>query len=498
MNWLTSRSAPLGLAALLALAGCDKGTDLNVDLPDTTGIKTDYFDIDLGAQAATVQIKSVESLKADHYLVGRLQDNVAGTTTARAYLNTVMTVTADSLPGKFADPRLDSVVVVLTYDKVYGSTATPVRFNISNLPAKLDDRQVYNSGTLPSAPITEVLGLNVPGKINRTQQTTSTGTDTTPPVTTTSADPMVRLVLQRSVSSGAGTPVIASPFFNNLFAAMSATAFSQTQLDGLLKGLAIEPSAAHTGSILSFGRGAVSRIEVFFHDQASTTPTKWHAYPLLFGPVYSYVGAGQSSTLDPRYYTQLDTDLGGSALAQLAQPGSQSVPATSLSNTSYLQEGTGLGTRISLSGLVQLENLRNLKGLAINRAELRIPIKPYSNVLFPNPSFVYALEANAANDVLERVVNYVPTDRVVQADGANPQGINSEAIGTIVNGTTTQPYYSLIITSYLQAYLNNNLDGDLPAALVLVPNIRRSTSLSMNRAAIDADNIHLFVYYSQQ
>jgi hypothetical protein len=486
--------------ALLALAGCDKGTDLNVDLPDTTGISTDYLDLDLGAQAATVQLQPVNTLKAEHYLVGRLSEGIAGTTTARSYLNVLLPALPDSLPSKFTDPRLDSVVVVVSYDRVYGSTTEPVRLNIGNLPTRLDDRAVYNSTTPLSAPITEWLGTNVAGKIDRTRQTTTVPTATNPAVTTTGPDPTVRLVLQRSATGGPGMPAVPSVFFEDLFAGLKTGGFTQAKLDAQLRGLSLEPVDSYKGSILSMGRSAVGRIELFFHDQGSTTaPTKWHAFPLVFGPLYS--AQGKTPALDPRYYTKIESDLNGSALAQLALPGSLGVPAASLNNTSYLQEGNGLGTRISLNNMTQLEALRTLRGLAINRAELRVPIKPYSNLLFSNPTLLFAVEANASNEALQRVVNYVPYDRVVQADGSNPRGVGDTrtfATGTIVNSGTAQPYYSLLLTTYLQAYLNNNLDGDLPANLLLVPSVQQSTTLSLNRAAIDADNIHLFVYYSQQ
>jgi len=103
----------------------------------------------------------------------------------------------------------------------------------------------------------------------------------------------------------------------------------------------------------------------------------------------------------------------------------------------------------------------------------------------------------AANRVLQRVVGFQPHDRVAQADGALPLGVNAPAVGGLVDAGGAQPYYSLLLTSYLQAYLNNQLDGN-PDALVLVPNIRSSATLALNRAAIDAANIRLRVYYSKR
>ena len=96
MNRLTSRGVPLVAFAALALTGCDKGTALNVDLPDTAAVTTEYQDLPL--DVATVRLGPVQTLKTDHYLVGRLADNVAGSTEASAYFNVVGGGIADSLP----------------------------------------------------------------------------------------------------------------------------------------------------------------------------------------------------------------------------------------------------------------------------------------------------------------------------------------------------------------------------------------------------------------
>ena len=73
MNWLTSRCAPLAVLAALALASCDTGTALNVDLPDTATTNTQYQDYDVAS--GTVRLDSVKTLKTDHFLIGRLVDN---------------------------------------------------------------------------------------------------------------------------------------------------------------------------------------------------------------------------------------------------------------------------------------------------------------------------------------------------------------------------------------------------------------------------------------
>ena len=499
MNWLTSRSAPFVALAALALASCDKGTDLNVDLPDTTAISTEYTEYkDPLLDVATVRIAPVQTLKTDHYLVGRLADNVIGTTEARAYLNVITGSSNDSLPAKLTTPILDSVVLVMGFDRVNGSVTTPARFDVSALQAPLDERQAYNSEsvTTPGA----ALGQNLVSRLDRTLQVV-TDTTTKPVTTKTVADPTVRLVMQRTAATAAPfapAPAVSSAYFTNFFSTLrsAGTSFSQAQLESQLKGLAIEPSAGYSSAIVSFGRSYNARLAFFFHDDAVAAPKppkrrRWKSYSIFVGPVFS--GAGGATASDPRYYTSLKNDLTGTPLSPIANA-TQAVSAVTLNGTSYIQEGVGLGTRVTFKGL---DKLLATPGLTINRAELRVPVKPFSNALFPNPQFIYALEVDASNKILQRTVNFLPSDRVVQADGANQLGSNNPALGNLIDATSAQPYYNLLITSYLQAYLANKLEVQ-PTSLVLVPNIRTSSTLSLNRAVLDAANISLRVYYSKR
>ncbi|MDB5270604.1 MAG: hypothetical protein JWP58_3644 [Hymenobacter sp.] len=498
MNWLTSRCAPLVAFAALALTGCDTGTALNVDLPDTTGISTQY--LDLPVTSGTVRLAPVQSLKTDHFLIGRLNDNVAGQTEARAYFNLLNGAVADSLPSKFTTPVLDSVVMVLGFDQVNGST-TPVQYDVYQLPKSLDDRQVYDAST--STPVGALLGQNLTSRLDRTQVQIVTAAvaataanPAVPAVTTIAPDPTVRLILQRTTAT-AGQPAVASPFFTDFFQKLQQSSFTQAQFDALLKGIAVVPSASHNGNILSFGQNGLPRIIVYFHSTGATSNVLKHLYGMYFGPVSAYMSTGTSAASNPRYYTQITNTLPPALQALATRPGF--VASGDLNNTSYAQEGTGLGTRIAFTGLAALAAK---PGLTINRAELRVPVKPFSNALFTNPARLYALEVNTANEVLQRIVNYTTVDRVVQADGAPQVSAGYPAYSLLVDGTSTQPYYSIPVTTYLQAYLTNKLDST-PDALVLVPNLRSYgnlgfNTLSLDRAAIDAAKITLRVYYSQR
>ncbi|GAA4038663.1 hypothetical protein GCM10022409_25290 [Hymenobacter glaciei] len=527
MNWLTSRCAPLAALAALALTSCDTGTALNVDLPDTATTNTQYQDFDVSS--GTVRLDSVQTQKTDHFLIGRLVDNVAGTTTARSFFNVVDVSVADSLPSKFLDskkffgsPILDSTVVILGFDRVYGSSSAPARFDVSQLVAPLDDRQVYTASS--PAPALLPLGQNLSSRLDRTREQVVKAADTSvtpnvPAVTTTVPDPTVRLVMQRRVANGS-QPAMPLALATELFAKLQVPGFSQPQLDAVLKGLAIAPSTNYSSSIVSFGRPNASKMVLYFHSKSAfvspaTVPpakarinadTLKRSYTVYFGPAFS--SAGLSSSSDPRYYTEITPELPAALSALSSSAGF--VPSAALGGISYAQEGTGLGTRITFTGLDALTKAAAAGGLTINRAELRVPVKPYSKVLFQNPAQLYAVEVNSFNTVLKRMVNFLPTDRIVQTDGSSQTGSGTPAVGSLATFSAAQTYYTLPVTSYLQAYLNNQLGGN-PASLVLLADsyaippgfapgsgLRLYNTLTLNRAVLDATNIKLRVYYSKR
>ena len=495
MNWLTSRCAPLLVAAsALALASCDKGTDLNVDLPDTAAINTEYQDLPL--DVATVRLFPVQTLKTNNFLVGSLADNVAGRTDARAYLNVVGSSATDSLPSKLPRPVLDSVVVVMGFDKVYGSATTPVQFDVFKLATPLDERQVYDAATATA--LGDVLRQNVSSRIDRTRQQVVTPAvaatltaAAVPAVLTTVPDQTVRLLLQRRAfvatpSRPAITAIDSAPL-SNLFDQLKQPNFTQAKLEAELKGLAIVPSASHSTSIVSFGRTLEARMVVYFH----AADTLRRSYSALFGPVYGGF-SGTASSRDPRYYTQILNELPPALSALTSRAGFVSQAA--LGGTSYVQEGTGLGTRVTFTG--PIEDLKKITGLTVNRAELRVPVKPFTNALFPNPAALYAVEVDANNNVLQRTVNFASFDRVV-ANAVDQFGNPIPAQSLLNDGATGQAYYSIPVTNYLQSYLTGKLDGN-PTALVLVSNLRTSAALSLNRAVLDAPKVTLRVYYSKR
>ncbi|RSK47963.1 DUF4270 family protein [Hymenobacter rigui] len=505
MNWPTSASrlASVSLAAvsLLSLAtGCDNANDLGLELPGTSPITANY--LDLPVKAFTVRQQPIETVKANHVLVGRLRDTYVGTTTASGYLNIMVEPIlspSDSLPAKFTNVSLDSTVFSLAFDQVYGSATQPLRLDLLTLQAPLDERTVYNSTSTVATGTT--LLTNFEGVLNRTRPVkrrvaSGTATDTTTTVITTQvADQVVRIRMQKYP----GTAALA----NTVFTSLSDAAFNQSKLDAVWKGIALRPSAGHTANIVGFTRSANTRITFYFRGtDAAGVRSKYRSYSLFL----ANIPAGNTllgQIADGKYFTQLSTDLSGTPLAALTTTQS-TLPAAASSGFTYAQEGVGLGTRIEFQGL---DDLRNNTSLAINRAELLLPVKQYSNGIFPYPEGLYLYEVNNANEVLTRTVGATTYERIVPGEGLNSStqvrltptsvGAGSYARATVPAGQDPTQYFSVPLTEYLQAYLQNRLDGDLPSGLILSPILRSSSTLNLNRAQFDASNIKLRVYYSK-
>ena len=485
MNW-PIKAPRLVAAALWAAAtffsttGCEKPNNIGVELPGTAAITTAYRDY--AVTAATVRLDSLPTLKADRLLAGRLLDGNTGITTAASFYSNLQ-IQPDSLPAAFDNVQLDSLVLTLPFDRLYGNSTAPARFDVYQLAQKLDERTAYTSASAPA--LGSAIATNVAGALNRTRTDTSSTAGTAP-------INVVNLVIARGTSLA---------FANNLFTLLKDPNFTQTKLDAFWKGYAVVPSAGYSGAALRIYPApndinrALTGFSLYYHD-SKKRPRGYYFATAFPGPS------------DARYFTRVVPDFSGAGpLARLATPG-QAVPAAATNGVTYLQDGNGLATRLEIPGL---RALRDTVGVTVNRAELLVPVKPFSSSLFPNPDQTYIYEANANGRILERVVNGIPTKRLVQANAQSQQTqvAQSQAVGTLYTLDASNTYYSTLVTSYVQAYLLNQLGGELPASYILSPTLslpvvftpsapgQPSLALALNRAALDGNGIKLRIYFSR-
>jgi hypothetical protein len=256
------------------------------------------------------------------------------------------------------------------------------------------------------------------------------------------------------------------------------------------KGLAITPAAGFNGTVVGFNRSANSQVVVYYHTPATgTPPKKLRTYRLFFN-------SPRGTVDEPRYFTNIRYDLSGAntPFRILHNNKTEQVLASASNNITYAQAGTGLATKLVIPGLETLRTRQRQENLIINRAELIVPVQRGSTAQFAAPAALYIYEAAANNRVLKFSDNGTPTERIVQADNANPRG--SGVAATLRQREENGPY-STLITNYVQAYASSQLSGSAPGALLLSPSLRTADQLTLDRAAIDASNIRLRVYYSK-
>ncbi|GAA4390248.1 DUF4270 family protein [Hymenobacter koreensis] len=460
-------------SALFSLGSCEDPNELGLELPGTTSITTQYRDFPV--TASTILQDSLPTLKRDLWLAGRLRDvNTEATITASSALNLI--VSGDSLPSAFTGATLDSVVLYAGINKVYG-ISTPASFEVRRLTTRLSETAVYNANTaIPAtgAPI----ALTGPVKLNpvsRQLVAPGSATDTT--------TRLVQVPLHMTLSK----KVNPNPFFVNVFNELNRGGFTQQTLNGIWPGFALAPAASMQNTILGFNR--TPEAEVFFYFSV-TGPGRPRS--LRYRLYYGDAAANGSGAAAPRYFTHIDYNRAGGRFAGL-NTDADSVRSDLSNNLVYAQGGTGLAAKLTIP---DLNALRGPQGLIINRAELIVPIRPLSNVQFALPNQLYLFEANKRNRILQRVVVAEPKERVVQADGQNPRGTDNPGALTVVDIGNGNRAYSMSLTAYLQAYISNQLEGELPSGFILRPTLLSAGQLSLDRAVLNASDIRLRVYYS--
>jgi hypothetical protein len=523
MNWPTSArrlasASVFSTALLLVATGCevDNASDLGVELPGTTATSTEYRDFPV--TASTVLQDSISTLKANSYLIGRVRDNALGTTTAKGYFNLKISPSAaDTLPanvkGTTPNPQLDSVVLVMPFAAVYGSAASPLRVDVYPLTARLDDQAVYNSASTAAADVAGVLGAGVGARLNgtRTLRQRNDPTSSTDTTTFKLSEPNRTVRLKLNATNG---------LLTNVFGLLKSTTFSQSQLDATWKGLAIQPTSNFNSAVVNFSAGSVSSAVFYYHyNKKVGTGILKGTYSIPFGTLAPTVYGTKTNA--PRYFTSIVTEV-AAPFNQLqgASNSARSIPSSATGDVAYMQAGTGFVTKLEIPGLVELKQQAQPQAagsspsIAINRAELQIPIQASSNLLFAAPSNGYLYEANTINEPLKRILFNSRVESIVLRDGVSQLGIGLTSIedtppqqnsGYYQNAATAtrlalsdvNQYYGLLMTGYTQAYVYDKLSGPTPAAFLFSPTLRNSGALGLERAALDGKNIRLRVYYSK-
>jgi hypothetical protein len=410
--------------------------------------------------------------------------NTGGLLEAKSYLEVAASNFAnDSLPYQYAsqNPVLDSVVITASFNRVYGSATAPVRMSVHELNEPLDDFTTYNStSTIPLGPAIVTDSLVLLNRVIRNKINTM--------------DSLRGLPIRISLSSKRRPTAFGTRLFNKILTT-NKVYLTDADLRDVWKGFALLPTS--TGAVIGFNRSTQSLVNVHYHLPLAGGVKKKKVFHLIFNDP-------NQSQAAPRYFTNISYTLNtlNSPFNVLQGNGLAQVNSGSSGGTVYAQDGTGLMTKLVIPGLEELKQRQVQSNIVINRAELIIPIRDFADGQFVLPAQLYAYEANNANNRILIFRNgLTELERLLQQGGQLTPVLNQPlpfGQPEAVQNSATGKYYTALVTEYVQAYAKGLLPSPAPSALLLAPTRRRAGGdLSLDRAALDANNIKLRVYYSK-
>lgn len=473
------RNKPWGIRAALASAAlafcitsCDPVGEVGLNVLDSD-VPVGATYAEYPAEAATVlRDDSVGTANKDNFLAGNLLDANVGRTTTEAFLQ-VEPITANPSARLAAGGRIDSLVLTLGYQLFYGTADRRQQLAAYELTEAFDDAKAYYA---ESSLATDANPLGVAHFIPRYDTVKTTrrvlvspwvAGDTITKKTTTTE---IRLKPVR-------IPISNDALKQKLYEAIGTSSMNTlAAFQSVLKGIAVKPYNTQ-GTIVSFSPAAFDTKMVLYYKLPSPDTTRYS---------FSFQIGG---TRTQRHFTRIRTDFtSGAKLPQLATA-EEVAAAPSNDLTTYLQGGLELGTKLRIPGLQELKARKG--SIVVNRAELFIPVHSYSSGVYSVPSRAFLYQLGSSNRPLKTSGEF----RTVQGNGYVQTGNTNPAI---VSYDANQRAYRVLITSFLDAYINDKLPDQATQALMLVPTLTGTSSLNLNRALIDAapNRIKLKVYYS--
>lgn len=386
---------------LLAASACKDPKDIGLDvLPSGEQMGIAWIDT-FTIEARTVRFDSVRTSNRSTYVVGDFHDPIFGR--IRSQLYTQFKLNAE--PGQFeTSDMVDSVVLNLAYSGSYGridKLRGLQRFGVYEILEDLHehaDSVYYSSDTVSNVSAEPLAEIEFwPDLLNQVV----IGSDT--------ISPSFRVQL----NSALGERIIAS---NNL---TSNDVFSDE-----FKGLCIRPLnnqiPVDYGGLLYFNLEAdISRLELFFRKDGDTIQERYDFdidnRNAIFTNVYH------------EYSEEIKTAFNGGT-----NVGNQQLYVQSLA-----------GTRIRVK-FPHLKELNELGAVAINKAELVLPIDQTYKDDFPPPTILLANRINAGDSALAII------------DQFEPDGINY--YDGIYDSENNQ--YVFTITRHLQSIINERNEAD--------------------------------------
>jgi hypothetical protein len=261
---------------------------------------------------------------------------------------------------------------------------------------------------------------------------------------------------------------ITSSFADNLFELMrnaDPTIATQESFESIFPGVAFKTEGS-IENIFRISLDAASNITFYYKDLGSSGEVDLAlTHELTFGSL-------------PHYYG-LEVDRRTSDLSGLRQTNFEFTPST---NLRYVQEGTGLVTKLDLSSLLAFADSND--GIIVNSAQVSLgPIEDFGVGLTPPITLFFAL-----TDDENTVIRDGSTFRTMQRDGASQIGSNAPVQLTYNVETKT---YEASITTFVNSYYTSSYRRN---SFFVYP---QGINNSLNQFIFDPNNISIKVFYSR-
>ncbi len=323
--------ALLLFASAFLITACNDPKEIGLPQGQSLGV---FFRDNFNIRASTVLADSVitsgsnyllanyrnYSLIENYLLVGKASDLQTGTVTATSYFQPDYLNPAES-PTFEAGATVDSLVMELPYDYVYGDSTVEQQLTVHLLERAIESRVHYGFEDLAHSP--QAVGSVVYKPTPR------------------AARRVVRIHLLPSVAS--------------MLVSLSGKSLQEFQ--AAFNGFALVANGDPNGAVIAYRASTLrqlnSSIRIYYNESGNA---KTYAYPISSG-----------SDIQPSFFNRIVGNRVGTVLESIRSRSDVLQASAQNGEAVYLQGGTGLMARLDLGNLNELRQLGNI---AINKAEL--------------------------------------------------------------------------------------------------------------------------------
>ncbi|MDB5121449.1 MAG: hypothetical protein JWN56_2667 [Sphingobacteriales bacterium] len=403
------------LVSLFILSGCQNQDGVGLEVDPANAINGYTFN-NTNIKSQTVPEGVVNTLYLQKHPLGDLTDDIFGKTNASLAVS--LKLPSDTL--KFGtEPELDSAVLILGYAKEFtGDSTTTFKFDVHQLNEKLTTSSDFsNTTTHAFNPL--VIGTKT-GRVNFRDSVKVTSIVTGGPDVTTALAPHLRIPISGS-------------FIKENFLNGNPDNFKNNYLfSNFIKGLQISMTKVEADKVggitlLDFTATSISRLELYYKSKNDTK---------IDTIVTSFTIQNLNAT--PIAATIIHTFDGTDIKTQLDNPQPES-------DITYVQSLAGVRTKLNITNLQELKDLGNI---IINKAELVIPVPDgtYNKVAPATRIYLYTTDIAGQRAILPDNAPF---------SGTEVRGLSDLEYGGYYDATTKN--YKFIITSYLQDIIRNKI-----------------------------------------